>query len=197
MARPISSSDDELDRLALRVANDPDQFPRLESAMRYVVAKIASTIYGTYCHDRDDMRQLTSIGLWEAVVSYSPARGRFRSYAWVVIHRRLCDALNWGGRPRPAETSLDQAEDEWDLSYGIEPSFETEVLDRIESEEVLGALSLRLTPVEHIAFEGLLRDDRSLETAHRSGIKIKAVDNARCRIMLKARELGAELSQAA
>ena len=112
MARPISSSDDELDRLALRVANDPDQFPRLESAMRYVVAKIASTIYGTYCHDRDDMRQLTSIGLWEAVVSYSPARGRFRSYAWVVIHRRLCDALNWGGRPRPAETSLDQAEDE-------------------------------------------------------------------------------------
>lgn len=59
---------------------------------RGIAYKIARDYYAPGC-DQDDMRQEALVALWEATGIHDPAKGRFPTFAAVVIRRHLINIV--------------------------------------------------------------------------------------------------------
>jgi RNA polymerase sporulation-specific sigma factor len=86
--------------------------------------------------DRDDVTQEALIGLWIAARDYDPDKGSFKTFARVVIHRRLTSCLNAATTHR-ALALTDAARDQ-DLPHLHQVS------DRVEEREELADLLSRI-----------------------------------------------------
>ena len=89
--------DDLLDRV-LAAKEDDASFTLLVEDQRAWILSCAAKAAGRYVTDSDDAWSVALMAFSEAVQSYDPQKGSFRSLASVVIKRRVTDYLRSEGR---------------------------------------------------------------------------------------------------
>ena len=93
-------------------SKDEDSVKTLLMTYRYLVAKIVNGFYinrGDYKIDRNDLLQEGDIALYHAALTYKEeSEASFATYAYKVIYRRLCRAIEkLGGHYRFEGLSID------------------------------------------------------------------------------------------
>lgn len=115
------------------------------------LAEAISKDYFVVGWDRDDVRQEAMIALWEASENYDASHGvPFRSFARIVIHRRMVDCIKQSKTKK--HSILSDAVREWDEWVGRED-------ERVEMRERLTVMienSKFLTPLERTALDAYI-----------------------------------------
>lgn len=102
--------------------------------------------------DRDDVRQIALIALWEAARCYRPGIGTFPSFAETVIRRRLCSAVRAARREKRQVLTDAAREDVLSrVTSNEDPARTVELRDDLAR---LAAVMRTLSPVER---EGMRR----------------------------------------
>lgn len=175
---------------------DADAFGELSTRYFSLICKQAARFGGANVPERDDLLQEGLLALYSAAVSYCKEKGAsFRTYAAVCIQNRMADAVrrHTSSRNRALNESLSlNSEDAAELTVALQPQ------DTIELKEQLQGLFEKLdevlTPLEreavHLHLSGCKRED----IPARSGLSLKAFDNAiyRARVKLRTYVNGSE-----
>lgn len=181
-------SDGELARLVRE--NTPDAFPELSARYLWLLRAKASQFEGPSALERDDLLQEGLLGLYTAAVTYEAGKGAsFRTYAGVCVQNRMVDAARKHGsfknRPLNESLSLDsQAVSQ--AAAGNSPEDLLELRDQLQ--RLLARLETDLSPLERKALDLFLAGCKREDVEARSGMSLKAFDNALYRVRNKLKE---------
>lgn len=131
--------------------------------------------------EEDDIRQIASIGLFEAAQSYSPKKSEditFGLYAKICIRNRVITETR---RIHPAHEPMDD-----NTPDGI-PSPEEEIIRREEMQNAFSCAKRKLTPYEDSVLRLYLGGNSYGAIAQKLNKTVKSVDNAMSRIRNKFR----------
>lgn len=182
--------------LALVRQKDADAFAELSTRYFSLICKQAARFGGANAPERDDLLQEGLLALYSAAESYTEDRGAaFRTYAGVCIQNRMADAVrrHTSSRNRALNESLSL-----NSEAAAELTADTQPQDTIELREQLGQLFQKLddvlTPLEREAVRLHLSGCKREDVPARSGISLKAFDNAiyRARVKLRTYVKGSE-----
>ncbi|HEX2985436.1 MAG TPA: RNA polymerase subunit sigma [Caproiciproducens sp.] len=122
---------DEIDQLAVKAAEDTRSFEALIHRCESFILKCASKGVHRYITKSDDEWSIALQAFSQAVGGYSPEKGRFLSFAEVVIHRKLVDYLRSQAKYR-AEISINPAAFDSPVEEEQEnPAMQAEVSEKI------------------------------------------------------------------
>jgi len=191
---PLNTSFDGFsdDELAVLVAQEQQAFPELLNRFHNIILyKIASV--KTCGMDADDLMQEASLGLYDAVRSFSADKNAsFRTYAGVCIDNRLRSAVRKSARDKnkPLSHYLElsdyyKQEDAFSSAdAGTDP--EAMVLINESAAELHQQLQKLLSKKEYLVFTQYHLNGCSYEDIAKSlGMGSKAVDNALQRVRRK------------
>ena len=171
-------SDREL--LDLVRQNDPDAFGELSARCFTLIYRHAARFTGPNAPERDDLLQEGLLALYAAATSYQEEKGAsFRTYAGVCIQNRMADAARRHGssRNRALNESLSlDSEAAANLQSGDGPEDILELKDQLQG--LFQKLDRLLTPLEREAIRLYLTGCKREEIPARSGMSLKAFDNA-------------------
>ena len=171
-------SDREL--LELVRQNDPDAFGELSARCFTLIYRHAARFTGPNAPERDDLLQEGLLALYAAATSYQEEKGAsFRTYAGVCIQNRMADAARRHGssRNRALNESLSlDSEAAAALQSGVGPEELLELKDQLQG--LFQKLDQLLTPLEREAVRLYLTGCKREEIPARSGMSLKAFDNA-------------------
>lgn len=168
---------------------DADAFGELSTRYFSLICKQAARFSGANAPERDDLLQEGLLALYSAAVSYSEEKGAaFRTYAGVCIQNRMADAVrrHTSSRNRALNESLSlSSEDAAELTAGFQPQDTVEL--KVQLQGLFEKLDEVLTPLERDAVRLHLSGCKREDIPARSGISLKAFDNAiyRARAKLK------------
>ena len=145
--------------------------------------------------DADDLMQECSLGLLDAVESYSPQAGAsFATYAGVCMDNRVRSAMRKSAReknrPLSCYLELSELEEQPEVAIQADAGADPEAMVLINEgvEELRTRIKSLLTDVEYKVFTLYLSGRSYEETAKSLGITSKAVDNAIQRVRRKLRK---------
>lgn len=148
--------------------------------------------------EKEDLLQVGMIGLWQAVIDYSPDKAiSFPAFARICIQRHIITAIKTATRQKqiPLNTSLslespsDESSSEWTLSdiltsdEAVDP--EDLVLKREDSKMLQEMLQQMLSDFEWRVLAKYKIGKSYREIANELRCKTKSVDNALARIKRK------------
>lgn len=172
-------------------ANAPDAFGELSARYFTLIYRHAARFVGPNAPERDDLLQEGLLALYAAATSYQEEKGAsFRTYAGVCIQNRMADAARRHGssRNRALNESLSLNSDTAAnlLSTGG-PEDTLELQDQLRG--LFQKLDELLTPLECEALRLYLNGCKREDVPARSGMSLKAFDNAiyRARNKLKCK----------
>ncbi|MDD6223108.1 MAG: sigma-70 family RNA polymerase sigma factor [Lachnospiraceae bacterium] len=187
-------SDEEL--LALCRGGQEQAYEVLAERYKTIVRREARKYYLAGGADEADLIQEGMIGLYQAVLGYNPDRGAsFRSFAVLVIRRRILNAVSAANRRRHEPLNdyipLGESADGSAVNPAADESDSNPERIALEREEAAEKRRLRqqfvrqLSPFERQVFE-TMQDGMTLgEAAAALDRSKKSVDNARTRIRRK------------
>lgn len=179
----------------VKLAQDGDQFA-LETLMRLydpAIEKAASKfIFDS--GDREDAKQIASIGFWEAVKDWN-GRGSFGSYANMIMNRKLTDQLRKDSAGKQlihsqaasldAPVASDDEGGEMTLGASLPSdrvSPEEEYLGRDGAREIMRFLQEELSDTERDIVKRYIQGYKISEISEETGLKYKSVENAMKRV---------------
>jgi RNA polymerase sigma-H factor len=178
--------------VSLAAAGDERAFAQLASRFGGIARLIADRFYARGL-EREDLRQVALIALWEACKRYDSSvvpDGSFVGFAAICMRRKVISAVQDAQRKKQALLS-DAADLDVDVPVrGLSP---IEVLVRREELQAVLAAVGTLTELERASLIGRAVGERMLQTEARLGIapapdgRPKSVDNALQRARLKIR----------
>lgn len=183
-------SDKEL--LSLVRSSAPDAFGELSARYFTLICHQAARFTGPNAPERDDLLQEGLLALYAAAISYDEAKGAsFRTYAGVCVQNRMADTARRHGssRNRALNESLSLNSDAAaNLASTGGPEDILELQDQLRG--LFQKLDEVLTPLERAAVRLYLAGCRREDIPARSGMSLKAFDNAmyRARSKLKRQE---------
>ena len=149
--------------------------------------------------NKEDLMQMARIGLWQAALTYDPQRlGEFRPWAYVVIKRRLNEAIREANShknmvltsARSLQAKVFNDSEIFTLEDTI-PSTESCPEGIFEDDEqvfiVLNIMAEVLSASEWRILAAEMANNSITQTAADTGFNFKQVDNALQRIRRKAR----------
>lgn len=189
------------DRDLIRHAREGDQrcLEVLLRRHRNVVHSVARR-YFFRGHDKDDVIQEGTIGLYKAVRDFDPARETpFRAFAELCISRQILTAVKGANRhkhqPLSASISLDAPKATDDATHetlghriasrAFDPATFVIAADEIKAlkESLRDALTRLEQDVLHLFMQGRTYE----QIAHKLGNEVKHIDNALQRVRMKIR----------
>lgn len=181
-------SDGELTRLVRE--NDPDAFGELSSRYLWLIRSRAASFCGPSAPEQEDLIQEGFLGLYVAAVSFSEEGGAsFQTYAGLCVYRRMVSAArkhsSLRNRPLNDSLSLDSPAAD-DLPAEENPEELYEMRDRMQN--IFRHLGSALTPLERRALFLYVGGCKRSEIPARSGMTLKAFDNAMYRVRSKLRD---------
>lgn len=182
-------SDAQLARLVR--ANASDAFAALSSRYLWLIRSKAAQFEGPSAPERDDLLQEGFLGLYVAAVSYEESGGAsFRTYAGVCVYNRMADAARKHGsaKNRLLNESL-SLDSEAAAGMAAENGPEDFVELREHFQSLLRKADLALSPLERKALSLYLSGCERTEIPARSGMSLKAFDNAIYRVRNKLKNL--------
>lgn len=190
MSRDYSTySDTQLIRLVQK--NEAYAFAELSSRYLWLIRSKAAQFEGPAAPEREDLLQEGFLGLYVAAVSYEETGGAsFRTYAGVCAYNRMADAARRHGsaKNRMLNESL-SLDSETAAGFAAENGPE----DILELQEHFQGLLQRanvvLSPLERKALSLYLSGCKRSEIPARSGMTLKAFDNALYRVRKKLKTL--------
>ena len=189
MAEDYSAySDNELVRLVQ--AGKPDAFAELSSRYLWLIRAKATQFQGTAAPEPEDLLQEGFLGLYAAAASFQETAGAsFRTYAGACVHRRMIDAArrHSSEKNRPLNESL-SLDSEVSSAMAAENSPEELVELREQAESLFRRLEQELSPLERRAFSLYLSGCSRREIEKRSGMTLRAYDNAIYRVRSKLKQ---------
>ena len=192
MAEDYSTySDHELTRLVQ--AGTPDAFAELSSRYLWLIRTKASQFQGAAAPEPEDLLQEGFLGLYAAAESFQETAGAsFRTYAGTCIVRRMIDAArrHSSERNRPLNESL-SLDSEAVSSLAAENSPEELIELREQAENLFRRLEQELSPLERKAFSLYLSGCSRGEIEEKSGMTLRAYDNAIYRVRSKLKSFTA------
>ncbi|MCR4611256.1 MAG: RNA polymerase sigma-I factor, partial [Lachnospiraceae bacterium] len=81
----------DLDQVALLAKQDDDQRQNFIQENEDLILRLASKACGSYVTKSDDYYSIALIAFNEAIDSYDEGKGKFTSFASLVIKRRILD----------------------------------------------------------------------------------------------------------
>lgn len=172
-------------------ANAPDAFGELSARYFTLIYRHAARFVGPNAPERDDLLQEGLLALYAAATSYQEEKGAsFRTYAGVCIQNRMADAARRHGssRNRALNESLSlNSEAAANLLSTGGPEDTLELQDQLRG--LFQKLDELLTPLEREALRLYLNGCKREDVPARSGMSLKAFDNAiyRARNKLKCK----------
>lgn len=192
MAEEYSAySDKEL--IQLVQAGRPDAFAELSSRYLWLIRSKAAQFQGAAAPEPEDLLQEGFLGLYAAAESFQEGAGAaFRTYAGTCIVRRMIDAArrHSSERNRPLNESL-SLDSEAVSAMAAENSPEELIELRDQAESLFRRLEQELSPLERKAFSLYLSGCGRGEIEERSGMTLRAYDNAIYRVRNKLRQFTA------
>lgn len=178
-------SDQELVRLVRE--NDSDAFAELSSRYLWLVRAKAGLFQGPSAPEQEDLLQEGFLGLFAAAASYSQQGGAsFSTYAGACVYNRMASALrkhkSLKNRPLNESLSLDSA-DTAAMAAESGPEDALELQDQLQ--RLFRRLNETLSPLERKALSLYLSGCGRSQIAARSGMSLKAFDNAMYRVREK------------
>lgn len=181
-------SEPELIRLVRE--DDPGAFAELSARYLRLIRSRARLFQGPAAPEEEDLLQEGLLGLYVAAASFSETGGAsFQTYAGTCIYNRMASAARKHGNQKNRllneSLSLDSGEiSAMPTESGPEDLLEAqdrlrELLDRVESS---------LSPLERRALALYLGGCKRSEVPERSGMSLKAFDNAMYRVREKMKE---------
>ncbi len=178
-------------QLALLVReNTPDAFQELSARYAWLVGLKASQFEGPAAPEREDLLQEGFLGLYTAAVTYREEKGgSFRAYAGVCIYNRMADAARRHGSAKNRLLNESLPLDSEAVSAMTAEGGPEDLLElRDQVRRVLNRLDATLTPLERKVLSLYLADCPREEVESRSGLTLKAYDNALYRVRNKLKE---------
>lgn len=173
--------------LGLVRGGDPQAFVELSSRYIGLIRKKASLFCGPAAPEPEDLLQEGFLGLYAAALSYrEDGGGSFGAYAGTCIYNRMVTAARSnataGNRTLTEALPLAEAGELTERTLGPQ--------DLVEMREQFDSMwrQLELTPLESRVLSIYLSGCRRAEVQERSGIPLKAFDNALYRIRSKLRK---------
>jgi RNA polymerase sporulation-specific sigma factor len=176
----------------------------IEEASEYLLYKYRNLVrnrvrsYFLVGAEKEDLLQVGMIGLWQAVIDYSPDKAiSFPAFARICIQRHIITAIKTATRQKqiPLNTSLslesptDESNSEWTLSDILTSSEvgdpEDLVLQRENSKQIQEMLQRMLSDFEWHVLARYKIGKSYREIASELRCKTKSVDNALTRIKKK------------
>jgi len=195
--------------LVLRArGGDELAFQRLADRYRGVIFRLSSQYY-LQGAEPQDLRQEGMYGLYKATRDYSRNKGSFANFAELCIRRQIITAVKTAtrGKHAPLNDGLSLAKpvfggadtEDTELQELLADPRSEEPHARLEAEgefaQVVDLIACRLSETEREALLGpALLGESYEETAARTGLSFKQIDNARQRATKK---LAAALARAA
>jgi RNA polymerase sporulation-specific sigma factor len=176
----------------------------VEEASEYLLYKYRNLVrnrvrsYFLVGAEKEDLLQVGMIGLWQAIIDYSPDKAiSFPAFARICIQRHIITAIKTATRQKqiPLNTSLslesptDDSSSEWTLSdvlasdEMVDP--EDLVMRREDSKNLQEMLQQMLSEFEWRVLARYKIGKSYREIAHELRCKTKSVDNALARIKRK------------
>lgn len=204
----ISTAEQHINRLVLSVRdNDNEQaFKKLKDYLDFYI-KFFGYKYKIPGCDSEEIEQECLVALrYKAIDDFNPARGKFRSFAILCIRRHLFSLIKSGTQQkrRVLNESLSLNEDHSDggdnlslinLVVKEEKSADEEVINQENKSNQCNKLLAKLSKLEKEVFLLYIQQYHYEEIAFevkkllKKKITKKTVDNALCRIKLKAHQL--------
>ena len=178
----------ELEWIALARQGDPDAFLALSTRYLGVLRAQAARFVGRGAPERDDLIQEGLVGLYLAAMTYDEGRGTaFGAYAAACARNRMADAARRHGGPRnrPLNEALSLDSEAEALAAGESPQDQVELREQVRA--LLARLDSALTPLEKKALALYLGGCPRQRVPARSGMTLKAYDNALFRVRKKLR----------
>lgn len=180
------------DLLTLVRRNEPDAFGELSTRYFTLIVKQAARFSGANLPEQDDLLQEGLLALYSAAVTYEEDKGAsFRTYAGVCVQNRMADAVrrHSSARNRALNESLSL-----NSEVATQLAADGKLEDTVELKEQLTRLFQKLdevlTPLEREAVLLQIQGCRREEIPAKTGMTLKAFDNAiyRARAKLKKAE---------
>lgn len=163
--------------------------------------KSLSSKYIMDTQDADDIRQITSIGFWEAIMSWDPDRNEekgFSSHVKRIVTRKLTDALRKDSTEKAKLNTLansieDTVSDDGEggeLTIGDtlasqDASPEEQYLGKAGAKELMDFMRDKFSQAERDVIMRYIRGYKVSEIAEETGMKYKSVENALMRVKNK------------
>lgn len=178
----------DLQLLSLVKENDAEAFSELSERYLWLVRENARRFVCPGSLETDDLLQEGLMGLYVAALSWQEGGGSsFRTYAGICISRRMTDAvrIHSSGKNRPLNESVPLESADVDLA-GEGPEFTVELRERFQA--ALRKLEGTLSPLERLCLLLYLEGEPRSEIPQKTGISLKAYDNALRRAREKLRK---------
>lgn len=177
-------SDSELCRLIRDDASDA--FAELSARYSWLIQAKAAQFAGPSVPEKEDLLQEGFLGLYAAAVSFEETGGAsFRTYAGICVSRRMTDAARKHGsaKNRLLNESLSLDSEAAHLAAENGPEDLLELRERLQA--LLRQMDAVLTPLERKALLLYLSGCKRSEVETRSGMSLRAFDNALYRVRSK------------
>ncbi|WP_322183435.1 sigma-70 family RNA polymerase sigma factor [Neglectibacter caecimuris] len=164
----------------------PDAFAELSSRYLRLIRAKAAQFAGPSAPEKEDLLQEGFLGLYAAAVSFEEAGGAsFRTYAGICVSRRMTDAARRHGstKNRPLNESLSLESEAAHLALESGPEDLLELRERLQA--LFRQMDTVLTPLERKALLLYLSGCKRSEVENRSGMSLRAFDNALYRVRNK------------
>lgn len=170
--------------------NRPDAFAELSSRYLWLIRSKAALFRGPAVPEREDLIQEGFLGLYVAALTFSETGGAsFRTYAGVCVYHRMASAVRRHGslknRPLNESVSLDSPDAS---AAAAQPGPEDLVELREQMKSLLEEVERSLTPLERKALSLYLDGCKRQEIPQRSGMSLRAFDNAMYRVRGKLKQ---------
>lgn len=175
-------SDEEL---VLKARNDKTAVSELIARYMCTVEVLAKKLSPVLC---DDLMQEGLMGLMKAIRSFSGDRGAsFSSYAAVCMKNRMLNSLRKNNISQTEEISDEELEE---YAAGAQEDIpEDIVIEKERMSELYKKISSALSEQEWQVFQLFLTDMSYNQIALKSGLSVKAVDNAMQRVRRKLKSM--------
>lgn len=163
-----------------------------ELSIRYLwlIRAKAAPFVGSAVPDSEDLIQEGFLGLYQAACTYEEEKSAsFRSYAGVCVENRMISAVRTHSSKKNQMLNESISLDDAELSaVSAEDSPERQLEGKEELRRVLSFAKFSLTPLELKALSLYLKGCPRREVTRRSGLSLKAFDNAMHRVRTKLKE---------
>lgn len=180
------------------MAQEGDQLAveTLVNSHKDLISMMANKYFLGKDYDMEDMKQIATIGLWEAIMSWNK-KGDFEAYAGMIIKRKFIAEMNTvNAEKRKSDqdaASLDEPTDGDDeggestlgdkLSTNV--STEEEFLGKEGAREIMNFLEKTLSDSEREVIKKYIQGYKVSQIVEETGMKYKSVENAIMRVKNK------------
>lgn len=188
----MSGAEDRSDRELIRLVceGNPDGFAQLSARYLPLLRSRAAQFAGPSAPEREDLLQEGFFALYAAAISYDETKNAsFSTYAGVCVHNRMADCArrHRSGKNRLLNESLSlDSSDAASLSAGKGPEELLELREQLQG--LFQSLGQTLSPSERRALTLYLSGCKREEVRERSGMELKAFDNAMYRVRKKLKK---------